>query len=318
MSHLAVNHQALQLVTKLLAEPDLYQVKVTSIRGGSTIIDAGVEATGGYLAGKVVTEICLGGLGVVDFFSHSYDGTMLPAIQVYTDHPAVATLGSQYAGWRIRRGGYQAIASGPARALALKPKALYATLGYRDHSDRAVIFFEASTLPDSHVGAYIAAECGIRPDGLYMIVAPTTSVVGSIQVSGRIVETGLHKLVELGYNPQNVLSGLGAAPIAPVHPQVTSAMGRTNDMILYGGVVCFSVEDDDDTRLQKLVAAAPSSSSKDYGRPFTEIFEAVDHDFYRIDPALFAPAVIMVNNVTTGRVFQAGRVNVDVIARSIA
>ncbi len=317
MSHLAVNHRALQLVTKLLAEPDLYRVKVTSTREGPTIIDAGVEARGGYLAGKVVTEICLGGLGVVDFFSQSYDGAMLPTIQVYTDHPAVATLGSQYAGWRIRRGNYQAIASGPARALALKPKALYAKIGYRDHSDRAVIVFEASTLPDSQVGTYVATECGIRPDGLYMIVAPTTSVVGSIQVSGRIVETGLHKLMELEYDPRNVLSGLGVAPIAPIHPQVTQAMGRTNDMILYGGVVSFVVEDDDDERLQRIVAAAPSSSSKDYGRPFAEVFEAVEHDFYQIDPALFAPAVVMVNNVATGRVFQAGRVNVDVITRSI-
>ncbi len=318
MSHLKVNHQALQLVAQLLAEPDLYRVNVISTPEGPTIIDAGVEVSGGYLAGKVVTEICLGGLGVVDFFSQPYGKIMLPAIQVYTDHPTVATLGSQYAGWRIRRGDYQAIASGPARALALKPKALYETIGYRDHSDRAVIVFEAATLPDGQVGAYVAAECGIHPKDLYMIVAPTTSVVGSIQVSGRIVETGLHKLMELGYNPRNVVSGLGVAPIAPVHPQVTQAMGRTNSMILYGGVVCLAVEDDDDERLQQVVAAAPSSSSKDYGRPFADIFEAVDYDFYQIDPGLFAPAVVMVNNVASGRVFQAGQVNDDVIARSIA
>ncbi len=318
MSNLKVNQQALKLVVKLLAEPEKYNVNITTTKEGSTIIDAGVEAKGGYLAGKVVTEICLGGYGTVKFYSKLYGDLTLPSIQVYTDHPVIATLGSQYAGWRIKIGDYKAIGSGPARALSLKPKELYAKIGYRDHSDRTVIFLETSELPNGQIGKYIAGACGVRSDGLYIIVASTTSLVGSIQVSGRIVETGLHKLVEMGYNPKNVLSGLGVAPIAPVHPKFTKAMGRTNDMILYGGVVYLEVEDDDEEKLKKLVDDAPSSSSKDYGQPFTEIFKAAGHDFYKIDPALFAPAVVTVNNVTTGRLFRAGRIDVNLIAKSIS
>lgn len=317
MSTLKVNQQALKLVAKLIEDPEKYNVNIITSKEGSTIIDAGVEAKGGYLAGKIVTEICLGGYGIVDFYSRPYGDLMLPSIQVYTDHPVVATLGSQYAGWRIRIGDYNAIGSGPARALSLKPKELYAKIGYRDQSDRTVIFLETSELPNGKIGDYIAGECGVRSNGLYIIVAPTMSLVGSIQVSGRIVETGLHKLLEMGYNLKNVLSGLGVAPIAPVHPKFTKAMGRTNDMILYGGEVYLEVEDDDEEKLKKLVEDAPSSSSKDYGRPFTEIFKAAGHDFYKIDPALFAPAVIMVNNVSTGHLFRAGRVDVDLIARSI-
>lgn len=317
MSNLKVNQQAHKLVAKLLAEPDKYNVNITTTKDGPTIIDAGVEAKGGYLAGKVVTEICLGGYGTVEFYSKLYGDLTLPSIQVYTDHPVIATLGSQYAGWRIKIEDYRAIGSGPARALSLKPKELYAKIGYRDHSDRTVIFLETSELPNGQIGKYIADECGVRSNGLYIIVAPTTSLVGSIQVSGRIVETGLHKLVEMGYNPKNVLSGLGVAPIAPVHPKFTKAMGRTNDMILYGGIVYLEVEDDDEEKLKKFVDDAPSSSSKDYGRPFTEIFKAAGHDFYKIDPALFAPAVVTVNNVTTGRLFRAGRINPNLIARSI-
>jgi len=318
VSQLKVNQQALKLVAKLLAEPDKYNVNIITTKEGSTIIDAGVEAKGGYLAGKVVTEICLGGYGTVEFYSRLYGDLTLPSIQVYTDHPVIATLGSQYAGWRIRLGDYGAIGSGPARALSLKPKELYAKIGYRDHSDCTVIFLETSELPNGHIGEYIADACGVRSDGLYIIVAPTASLVGSIQVSGRIVETGLHKLLEMGYNPKNVLSGLGVAPIAPVHPKFTKAMGRTNDMILYGGVVYLEVEDHDEEKLKKFVDDAPSSSSKDYGRPFTEIFKAAGHDFYKIDPALFAPAVVMVNNLTTGRLFRAGRIDVNMIAKSIS
>jgi methenyltetrahydromethanopterin cyclohydrolase len=317
VSHLKVNQQALKLVAKLVAEPDKYNVNIVTSKEGPTIIDAGVEVKGGYLAGKVVTEICLGGYGTVEFHSIPYGDLTLPSIQVHTDHPIVATLGSQYAGWRIRFGDYRAIGSGPARALSLKPKELYAKIGYKDHSDSTVIVLETSELPNGQIGEYIADECGVRRDGLYIIVAPTTSLVGSIQVSGRIVETGLHKLVEMGYNPKNVLSGLGIAPIAPVHPKFTKAMGRTNDMILYGGAVYLAVEDDDEEKLKKYVDDTPSSSSKDYGRPFAEIFEASGHDFYKIDPALFAPAVVTVNNVTTGRLIKSGRINVNLIAKSI-
>lgn len=302
----------------MLAEPDEYGVKVSTPNKGAVIIDAGIEAKGGYLAGKAVTEICLGGYGKAEINSRPYGDLELPSIQVYTDHPVVATLGSQYAGWRIKVGNYKAIGSGPARALALKPRDLYAKIDYRDSSDCAVIVVEASKLPRKEVAEYIADECGVRSDRLYIIVAPTTSVVGSIQVSGRIVETGLHKLVEMGFDPRKVLTGLGVAPIAPVHPKFNKAMGRTNDMILYGGVVYLEVEYDDETQLKKLVDDAPSSTSKDYGRPFAEIFEAAGYDFYEIDPALFAPAVVMVNNVKTGSLFRAGRIDANLIAKSIS
>jgi methenyltetrahydromethanopterin cyclohydrolase len=283
----------------MLAEPDEYGVNVSTINHGAVIIDAGIEGKGGYLAGEAVTEICLGGYGKAEIDVRPYGSMTLPSIQVYTDHPVVATLGSQYAGWRIKVGDY-------------------AKIEYRDSSDCAVIVLEASQLPSEEVGEYIADTCGVRSDGLYILVAPTTSIVGSIQVSGRIVETGLHKLVEMGFDPRKIRAGLGVAPITPVHPTLTGAMGRTNDMILYGGVVYLEVEADDDEQLKKLVDAAPSSASKDYGRPFAEIFEAAGHDFYEIDPALFAPAIVMVNNVKTGSFFRAGRIDANLIAKSLS
>lgn len=307
----------MQLVKKLLAKPDEYGVKVNTTDKGTIIIDAGVEAKGGYLAGIAVIEICLGGYGRAEIFSRRYGGFELPSIQVYTDHPAVATLGSQLAGWKIQVGDYWAIGSGPARALALMPRELYVKIGYKDSSDYAVIVLEASKLPSGEVVEYIASECGVKSDGLYIIVAPTTSVVGSTQISGRIVETGLHKLVDMGFDPKKVLSGFGTAPIAPAHPKFTKAMGRTNDMLLYGGVVYLEVEYDDEKKLKKFVDEVPSSTSKDYGRPFEEIFKAAGYDFYKIDSALFAPAVIIVNNIKTGNFFKAGRINVKMIEKSI-
>ena len=316
-NNMSVNKNSLRLLRKIMENPEERGMIVEETEGGAKIIDSGIEANGGYHAGKIITEICLGGYGRAEIFFIQYGDVELPSISVYTDHPAIATLGSQFAGWRIKVGSYQAIGSGPARALALKPKELYEKIGYRDYSDLAVIVLETSTKPTKEVLEYISKECDVNLDKLYVFLAPTSSLAGSTQVSGRIVETGLHKLMEVGFDPKKAVSGLGYAPIAPVHPKFVEAMGRTNDMILYGGVVYFTVEWDDDRKLREMVELIPSSKSKDYGKPFATLFKAAGYDFYKIDPALFAPAVVMVNNVKTGRVFKAGQINVEILKQTI-
>jgi methenyltetrahydromethanopterin cyclohydrolase len=141
----------------------------------------------------------------------------------------------------------------------------------------------------------------------------TSSIAGSVQVSGRVLETGLYRMMELGVDPKKVLSGRGLAPIAPVHPKLDQAMGRTNDMILYGGTVYFTVDVDNDQELRTLVEKVPSSMSQAYGRPFAEILKSAGYDFYRIDPSIFAPAMITVNNIRTGSVFIGGNINIEVL-----
>ena len=52
----------------------------------------------------------------------------------------------------------------------------------------------------------------------------------------------------------------------------------------------------------------PSSASPDFGRPFAEIFARYDHDFYRIDPLLFSPAVVTFTTAKRGTAsFSGGR-----------
>ena len=94
-------------------------------------------------------------------------------------------------------------------------------------------------------------------------------------------------------------------------------MARTNDAILYGGMVHLIVDYEDDGELENFVRNAPSSASRDYGRPFIEIFKDANYDFYKIDPNLFAPAVLTVNNVRTGNTFKAGKINVEVLVESL-
>jgi len=317
MQTLSVNRTAWSLAKKLCDQAEEFGVVVKETKSGATLIDAGIEAKGGLLAGRIITEICLGGYGKAKIFYKQYNDLQLPSIFVYTDHPAIATLGSQFAGWQIKVGNYTAIASGPARALTLKPTEIYERIQYSDTSDVAVLVFETAKEPPEEVIRQISDECKVKPDYLSVILVPTSAIAGSTQISGRIVETGMHKLMELGLDPKLITHACGYAPIAPVHPKFAQAMGRTNDAIMYAGVAYYTASYDSDEELSKLVEKAPSSASKSYGKPFIEIFKEASYDFYKVDPGLFAPAVLVVNNAKTGSTFKAGKIDVDVFKRSI-
>jgi methenyltetrahydromethanopterin cyclohydrolase len=258
----------------------------------------------------------MGGLARVHISNERYEDVILPAIHVSTDFPAISTLAAQYAGWRISVGDYFAMGSGPARALSLKPKKLYRELEYEDKSEVGVLVLETSKEPTEEALEKIANDCKISTEGLRIIYAPTSSVAGSIQISGRIVETGIHKLHELGFDTSKIISGVGYAPIAPIHPKATKAMGRTNDAILYAGVTYYTVDMESDEELKSTVEKVPSSESKDYGKPFADIFKDAEYDFYKIDPNLFAPAKITINNTRTGKTFTAGAINIKVLKES--
>jgi methenyltetrahydromethanopterin cyclohydrolase len=313
---LSVNRLGWKLLEKLCENSDFYGVSVQKADSGTTIVDAGVKAKGGLQAGRIITEICMGGCGKARITSGKYGQLELLSIFVHTDHPAIATLGSQYAGWQISEEGYFAIGSGPARALALKPKEIYREIGYKDDFDRAIVILETDKFPPATLLERLVSDCKVPHENLFVILAPTTSVAGVVQVSGRIVETGIHKLRKLGLNPNTILHAWGCAPIPPIHPKFANAMARTNDSILYGGISYYTVECEEEEELQRIAKNAPSSASKDYGKPFIEIFKEAKEDFYRIDPNLFAPAIVIVNNTTSGATFQNGKINVEALAKS--
>jgi methenyltetrahydromethanopterin cyclohydrolase len=315
---LSVNKEARKLLDELIADADRYGVIVKKIKEGATLIDAGIKAKGGFQAGKIITEICLGGLAKVNIYAGYYEDTTLPTILVQTDHPAIATMGSQFADWQIKHGSFNAIASGPARALARTDTRLYQKIGYQDKATATMILLETETEPPEAVIKEIAHKCKVPVKGLSLILAPTTSIAGSTQVSGRIVETGIHKLMKLGIDPKKITSAIGTAPIAPVHPKFIVAMGRTNDAILYAGHAHYTVTGYNDEELKQIVKKAPSSTSKHYGQPFQQIFKEADYDFYKIDPNLFAPATVSICNLDTGRVFEAGTTSIEILKRSMS
>ncbi len=316
---LSVNRLAWELAEKLLKQQAFYGVHASKTGAGATVIDAGVNVPGGFQAGKMLTELCLGGAGKARVDFRAYGDLMFPSITVSTDHPAVAALGSQFAGWRIKEpDGSVAIGSGPARALALKPKDVYAEIGYKDSSDKAVLTLESNALPSDALIEKVTNACGVKAENLIVVVAPTASIAGLTQVTGRIVEVGIHKLRTLGLSPNLVRYACGYAPIPPLGRDFEVAMAQTNDAILYGGTVYCTVDCEDEVELQRIVEQAPSVKSKDYGKPFLQIFKEADRDFYKIDHNLFAPATLIINNARTGKVFRAGKLNAAALKESFS
>jgi methenyltetrahydromethanopterin cyclohydrolase len=314
---LSVNRLGWKLAETLLDNQDFYGVNVAKTSSGTTVVDAGLNARGGFQAGRIITEICMGGCGKAHIGFRKYGDLELPSITVCTDQPAIAALGSQFAGWRIKEGDSVAIGSGPARALALKPKEIYQEIEYKDESDRAVLVLETDKPPSEALIERVVSACQISPENLVVIFARTASIVGSTQVTGRIVETGLHKLRTLGLNPHAVRYALGYAPIPPLCREFEVAMARTNDAILYGGTVYYTVDYEDEEALRRILEQAPSKAAKNYSKPFLQIFKEADRDFYKIDSNLFAPAVLIINNVKTGKIFRAGEINPEVLKKSL-
>jgi methenyltetrahydromethanopterin cyclohydrolase len=258
----------------------------------------------------------MGGLGHIDYAPVVVGPDTWPGVRVWTDHPAVSCMASQYAGWAIEVGKYFAMGSGPLRAHARVEKELFGKLGYAETAQRGVLVLETRAAPTAEVAAWVGEKAGLGPAALTFAVAPTASVAGGVQIAARILETGLHKMDALGFDVTRIVSGIGTAPLPPVAKNDLRAIGRTNDCILYGGRARYTVRADD-AELAELVPKIPAAASKDYGTPFYDIFTRYDGDFYKIDPLLFSPAEVWLTSVASGKTYHAGRLNPEVLRHSL-
>ena len=310
-----LNARALRVVERLSGMLDERRVAEHASEGGGRWFDCGIEARGGLLAGLELATICLAGLAEVAIVPGEVGGRPASMVQVTTDHPVEACLGSQYAGWAVSEGKFFAMGSGPMRA-AYAHEPLFAELGLAERPGSVVGVFEGRKPPTPEVFAKVAAACRVDPSEVTLLIAPTASLAGGLQVVARSVETALHKLHELKFDLRRVVSAHGVAPLPPVAKNDLAAIGRTNDAILYGARVILYVTGDD-ASLEEVGPKVPSSASKDHGEPFAAIFARYNHDFYAVDPHLFSPAEVCFQNVETGRVF-CYRTDgpTDVLARS--
>ena len=309
-----LNARALLVVESLLAHAEERRVDAHPIEQGGRFIDSGIEVRGGLIAGLELARICMSDLAHVALVPGSVGGRACPLVEVVTDHPVAACLASQYAGWAISVGKFFAMGSGPMRAAAGK-EAIFDKVGLCEVPQAVVGVLEGRKRPTPEVVAMIAEACRVPRSAVTLVVAPTASLAGGVQVVARSVETALHKLAELDFNLARVVAGCGWTPLPPVAKDDLAAIGRTNDAILYGARVVLDVTGDD-ASIESIGPRVPSSCSHDHGAPFAEIFERYGRDFYKVDPLLFSPAEVVFRNLDTGRVHAFGTVDDEILARS--
>ena len=304
------NRIAFELFNRAIQFSEELDIQVEKI-GEATVLDFAVNRPGKLQSGILLSQICMGGMAMIDWVRQHPNSDR---VKVYTDKPLRSCMGSQYAGWPISEGDFFAMCSGPMRMLRGKEQVL-TEYGLVGDGVKAVGVMEANALPTEEVISQIASQCQVNPRDVCLCVARTASHPGACQVVARGLETAIHKLHELNFDLSVIVDGKSNVPIPPIPEDDLTALGWTNDCVLYGGRVELTV-DTTDQAIEAVIEQVPSCSSSEFGTPFLEIFNRFDQDFYKIDKMLFSPAVVKITNQQTGNVFQAGTVREDVLKSS--
>ncbi len=305
----SLNRMALELVDEAIDFADELAIEVHELDNGAVVLDFGVDAVGGVEAGLLLAEIQTGGLATVQVGVDDVAAAPLTHVETSTDHPAMALLCAQKAGWELAVDDFEGLGGGPARALVAEEEE-FQRVGYRDASDFAVLAVESDALPTAATAEHVAERTGVPTSSVYLPTFSTASVTGSVNIAARASELAAFRLSELGYDPLDLLTVTGVAPVAPVAADEPSAMARTNDALAYGGRVHATVDADFD-RFEEVA----STAADDYGRPFADIFEEHGWDFHEVPVDVFAPAQVTIDVVGEG-VRVVGRTDEDLLAES--
>ncbi|MEF8778479.1 MAG: methenyltetrahydromethanopterin cyclohydrolase [Natronomonas sp.] len=305
----SLNRMAVELVDEAIDFADELAIEIHELDNGAVVCDFGVEAVGGIEAGLLLTEIQTGGLATVQTGMDEVSEAPLAHVEVSTDHPAMAFLAAQKAGWELSVEGFEGLGSGPARALVAEEEE-YQRMGYRDAADFAVLAIESDKLPTEAVAEHVAETAGVPTSSVFLPTFSTASVTGSVALAARAGELAAFRLSELGYDPLDMLTTTAVAPIAPVAESEDAAMARTNDALAYGGQVHMTVEADFE-RFGDL----PSTAGTAFGTPFAEIFEEHGWDFYDLPVEVFAPAQATIDIVGEG-IEVVGETDESILAES--
>ena len=314
----SINNLITPKLRALVRSAKMLGIQASRATNGTLLVDAGINRKGSIEAGRQIAEICLGGLASAALRASTDCQSWLWHVDVHTTQPVIACLASQYAGWDLSygegKGAFNALGSGPARVLGSKEPIL-CEIGYRDESDKTCLVLEVDSIPPVEIADKIAAKCRVEPENLALILTPTSSLAGAVQIVARVFEAALHKAHMLHFPLEKIVDGMGTVPLCPPAPDFLTAMSRTNDAILFGGQVHLFVDSSSDDTA-KLARDLPSNTSKDYGKPFAEVFKDAGYDFYKLDPMLFSPARVTVSSLRTGRSFQAGKINLSALNQS--
>lgn len=305
----SLNRMATELVDEAIEFADELTVDVHQLTGDSAVLDFGVETPGAIEAGLLLAEIQTAGLSTIQTRTGSVAGTPRTHVELSTDQPALSLLCSGKGGWELTTESFEGLGSGPARAL-VATEDIFDRVGYAEEFDFAVLTVESDQLPDESVAEEVAERAGVPESGVFLPAYAAASITGSVVGASRGAELAAYRLTELGYDPLDILSASGSAPVAPVAPDESTAMAYTNDAVVYGGEVHLVVEESFDQ-----FDAVASTASSAYGKPFVDIFESVGYDYGELSRELFAPAQVTID-VVGGETHVVGNTDEEILAES--
>jgi len=305
----SLNRMATELVDEAIDFAPELGIDVHSLAGDSAVLDFGVERPGAIEAGLLLAEIGTAGLATVGTRVDDGAGSARTHVELSTDHPALALLCAAKGGWELSVDGFEGLGSGPARALVAEEE-VFQRIGYRDEFDFAVLAVEADSLPDEAVAEHVAERAGVPESGVFLPSFSTASITGSVVAASRTAELAAFRLHELGYDPLDILTATGSAPVPPVADEETAAMARTNDAVAYGGRAHLVVEEPFD-RFDEVA----STAADEHGEPFSDIFASADWAFSELPVDLFGPAQVTID-VRGGETHSYGAVSESILAES--
>lgn len=284
-----LNRTATEFVDEAIDFADELRIDVHHLENEAVVLDFGISAPGGLEAGLLLAEVRTGGLATVATRHGQPAGGPTTAVELSTDHPELALLGSQRTAWRLPNGA--GWASGPGQLLRTDGQAVPGAP--EETFDFAVLAIEADRLPDAELASSIASELGVPTAGTFLAVAPAASLAGATALAAGAAEVALHRVETLGGDPGRIQAATGRAPIPPIAGDEATAVARANDAVAYAGQVHLFA----DAPIER-AEALPFAATDHADESFADLLEAADGDLSTLEDA-FAPAAVTVD-VTGG------------------
>ena len=317
---ISVNENSMPLVKKLIKNQEKFKIGVNKLDQGSTVIDLGQNYRGSWEAARIMAEILFGGIGGVDYttFPEKIGDIYYPAVDVRVDHSILSLAGCDISGWELSPGDFAPILAGPGRTLGRKEEDwLEKYSDYEDKHHEAIITIESKDPINEKWAEKLRKACSVEAEDLYILVAPSSSLACSVQVASRILEQTLHRMVEEDFNLDSIIQAEGICVIPPCIDNELIAMGRLNDVLIYGGQSIFTV-DWEDEKIENVINKITSDKSSVYGRPFKEIFNEAGRDFYQVPMEIYSPAKVVIVNTRSGKIHKAGKFNLEILEQSFS
>lgn len=300
------------LVQQLIDHAYDYKLHVATLSCGATLIDAGVMVEGSRETGRILTEICHGGLCSASIDTVEVNNYILPGITVDSFHPYRSIYRMQFGYILDGR-----IISGPLRQYLDSESLTDIEFSYGDKADAGIAVIESDDLPSDEWALSLADRSSVTPDNLYLIIAPSTSISGVTQVAGRVNENVMFTMEKsLGYDSRKVRHIIGSVPIAPV--SIGKNKERTalpDDFIHYAGSVFITLAADPDDNIQELARNLCFNSTSIYGSSFFDLLAEANGVFEDIPDLLniFKVARVTVNEINSGKIYTAGKFNYNLL-----